>query len=344
MSLDRGVVKTQITVREYVDNSLATGKQLQLTAQEKLEQGLVETEKAWLEWQAAIAALGASGVLTANALKDLPRTAQALAQEMPKIAKRMQTAGVRVGEIPRSDADVMAMFNKIPGTSKLGANERDIRTFLSDKHGSHIFPHSKGGNNGAENVVWELGTHNIGRGAELMTGGEQLYIRFYNAVDSILKNSTTIAQLGLAATGTAILTQAVVTALSYTLDLYRGDITAEEFRDKIVNAAVTAGIATPIFFLILVAAIALFPEIVLILSAPAVVAGFNVLFGVGIALPIIQSIVRHLEAGGFGDAAKAQYEMALQQGQEVLHTSSESVQWWWNQLLSDADWQTEIST
>jgi hypothetical protein len=81
-----------------------------------------------------------------------------------------------------------------------------------------------------------------------MTGGEQLYIRFHNAVDSILKNSTTIAQLGLAATGTAISTQVIVTALAYTLDLYRGDITAEEFRDRIVAAAVTAGIATPISF------------------------------------------------------------------------------------------------
>jgi hypothetical protein len=95
-------------------------------------------------------------MFTANALKDLPRTAQALAQEMPKIARRMQTAGVRVGEMPRGDADMMAMFSKIPGTSKLGANERDIRIFLMDKHGSHVFPHSKGGSNGAENVVWEV--------------------------------------------------------------------------------------------------------------------------------------------------------------------------------------------
>lgn len=335
---------TKTTVQEWVNDGLTTGEQLQIAAQESVEQGLAETEKSWLEWQGAIATLGTSGMLTANALKDLPRTAQALAQEMPKIARRMQAAGVRVGEMPRGDADVMAMFNKIPGTSKLGANERDLRIFLMDKHGSHIFPHSKGGSNGAENVVWELDVHNIARGAETMTGGEQLYIRFYNAVDSILKNSTTIAQLGLATTGTAIATQAIVTAVAYTLDLYRGDITAEEFRDKIVAAAVTAGIATPIFFLILVAAIALIPEMVIILSAPAVVAGFHVLFGVGIALPIIQSVMRHLEAGGFGEAAKAQYEVALQQGEELLQNASEPVRQWWTQLLAGTDGPAEALT
>ncbi|MBW4460609.1 MAG: HNH endonuclease [Nodosilinea sp. WJT8-NPBG4] len=290
--------------------------------------------KALEEWQGAIAALGTSGMVTANALKDLPRTAQELAQEMPALARRLQRAGTRLGDAPRSDADIMGLFDKIPGTSKLGASEWDIRVFLSDKHGSHIRAHSKGGSNGAENVVWELGADNIRRGSATMTGGEQTYIRFYNAVDSVLKNSATIAQLGLAATGTAVLTQALVTALAYTLDLYRGDITADEFRDKIVAAAVSAGIATPIFFLILVAVMALFPEIVVVLSAPAVIVGFNALFGVGIALPIVQSIVRHVEAGGCGDEAKAQYAEAIAQGNALLDASSLEVQRWWQQLFA----------
>ncbi|MBD1875041.1 HNH endonuclease [Nodosilinea sp. FACHB-131] len=290
--------------------------------------------KALEEWQGAIAALGTSGMVTANALKALPRTAQELAQEMPALARRLQRAGTRLSDAPRSDADVMGLFDKIPGTSKLGASEWDIRVFLSDKHGSHIQAHAKGGSNGAENVVWELGADNIRRGSATMTGGEQTYIRFYNAVDSVLKNSATIAQLGLAATGTAVLTQALVTALAYTLDLYRGDITADEFRDKIVAAAVSAGVATPIFFLILVAVMALFPEIVVVLSAPAVVVGFNALFGVGIALPIVQSIVRHVEAGGCGDEAKAQYAEAIAQGNALLDASSQEVQRWWQQLFA----------
>ncbi|MBD2114299.1 MULTISPECIES: HNH endonuclease [Cyanophyceae] len=256
--------------------------------------------------QTTLAGAATSGAAIAQALQDLPRTAQELAAEMPKLARRVQTAGVRLGDTPRSEADVMALFNKIPGTSKLGASERDIRVFLSDKHGSHIRPHARGGSNGAENIVWEVGTNNLRRGADMMTGQEQVYIRLYNAVDSVLKNSLTIGKLGLAATGTAVLTQAVVTAVAYTLDLHRGDITAEEFRDKIVAAAVSAGIATPIFFLILITVIALFPEIAVVLSAPAVIAGFNALFGVSIALPIVQSILRHVEAGGFESNGQAE--------------------------------------
>lgn len=334
-----GYVKTvgegaQQIAQELPVASLATLQDLQATGQQQSQQSLEAMGKALEEWQGTIAALGTSGMVTANALKDLPRTAQELAQEMPALAHRLQRAGTRLGDAPRSDADMMGLFDKIPGTSKLGASERDIRVFLSDKHGSHIHAHSKGGSNGAENVVWELGADNIRRGAATMTGGEQTYIRFYNAVDSVLKNSTTIAQLGLAATGTAVLTQALVTALAYTLDLYRGDITADEFRDKIVAASLSAGIATPIFFLILVGVMALLPEIAVVLSAPAVIVGFNALFGVGVALPIVQSMIRHVEAGGCGNEAKAQYAEAIAQGNTLLEASSLEVQRWWQQWFA----------
>ncbi len=334
-----GHVKTvgkgaQQTAQTLTVTGLATLHELQKTGQQQSQQSLEAMGKALEDWQGAIAALGISGMVTANALKDLPRTAQELAQEMPALARRLQRAGTRLGDAPRSDADMMGLFDKIPGTSKLGASERDMRVFLSDKHGSHIQAHSKGGSSGAENVVWELGTDNIRRGAATMTGGEQTYIRFYNAVDSVLKNSTTIARLGLAATGAAVLTQALVTALAYTLDLYRGDITVDEFRDKIVAAAVSAGIATPIFFLILVGVMALLPEIAVVLSAPAVIVGFNALFGVGIALPIVQSMIRHVEAGGCGDEAQAQYAEAIAQGNALLENSSLEVQRWWQQLFA----------
>ncbi|MEH2139441.1 HNH endonuclease [Nostoc sp.] len=246
-------------------------------------------------------AVATSSMVMADALQNLPKTAAELAQEMPKIAKRLKyRAGVRVGDSPRSDADVMKLFEKIPGTSKLGAKEYTIRQFLRDKHGSHINPRSKGGSNAADNILWEVGVDNLRRGAQVMTVGEQFYIRVYNAVDSIVTNSGTIARLGITATGTAILTQVVITAISYSLDLYRGDITVEEYKNLIFEAAKAAGIATPIVFLVLVAVLALFPEFTVILSAPVVVAGFNALLGISIATPIIQSLVRHVEAGGFG--------------------------------------------
>ena len=244
-----------------------------------------------------------AGTAIAEALKGLPQTAQDLAQEMPKLANRLQRAGIRKGDAPRSNVGVVRLFEKIPGTSKLEASETTIREFLADKHGSHIIPRQKGGSNGGDNILWEIGTDNLRRGARTMTAGEQVYIRWYNAIDSIVKNSSTIAKLGITSTGTAILTQTVVTAVSYTLDLYRGDMTVEEFRDRILESAITTGITAPLFFLILVAVLALLPELTLLLSAPIVMVGFNTLFGISVAAPIIQSISRHFEAVGARAAA-----------------------------------------
>jgi hypothetical protein len=278
------------------------------------------------EVNSTTASFAASGMFIANALKDLPRTAEELAKEMPKIAYRLRhRAGLRVGDLPRSDADVMKLFEKIPGTSKLEANETKIRQFLADKHGSHAIPRQHKGTNAADNIFWEVGTDNLRRGAKVMTDGEKVYIRVYNAVDSIVKNSTTIAKLGVVATGTAFLTQSVVTALSYSLDLYRGDITIEEYKDLILQEAVRAGISTAIFFIIFVAVLALFPELTIILSAPAVVAGFNALFGISIAMPIIQSIIRHVQAGGFGEEVSEGYENLISSAKEVVEKSPNQV-------------------
>lgn len=155
-------------------------KNFQERAYNQSQQTLNATAKAMADWQEELAGLGTSGMVVANALKDLPRTAQALAEEMPKLARRLQTAGTRLGDAPRTNADVMGLFDKIPGPSKLGASEWDLRVFLSDKHGSHIHPHSKGGSNEAKNILWEVGTDNIRRGARNISGSEQLYIRFYN--------------------------------------------------------------------------------------------------------------------------------------------------------------------
>ncbi|MBD2363457.1 HNH endonuclease [Anabaena minutissima FACHB-250] len=285
------------TTVEITTSSIKAITDLPATAQ----QGFQAVQNVNKGFEGTAISVSTTSLAIADALQNLPRTATELALEMPKIANRLRyRAGLRVDDLPRSDADVIKLFEKIPGTSKLGANERTIREFLSDKHGSHIIPRSQGGSNGADNIVWEVGIDNLRRGAEVMTVGEQFYIRVYNAVDSIISNSGTIARLGITATGTAILTQVVVTAISYSLDLYRGDITVEEYKNLVLEAAKTAGIATPIVFLLLVAVLALFPEFTVVLSAPVVVAGFNALFGMSIAIPIIQSLLRHVQAGGFG--------------------------------------------
>ncbi|MEH1997096.1 HNH endonuclease [Nostoc sp.] len=285
------------TTIEITTSSINAITDLPATAQ----QGFQAVQNVSKAFETTAIGVSTSSLSIAEALQKMPSTAAELAVEMPKIANRFRyRAGLRVGDLPRSDADVMKLFEKIPGTSKLGANERTIREFLSDKHGSHIIPRSQGGSNGADNILWEVGVDNLRRGAKVMTVGEQFYIRVYNAVDSIVSNSGTIAKLGITATVTAILTQVIVTAISYSLDLYRGDITVEEYKNLIVEAAKAAGIATPIVFLILVAVLALFPEFTVVLSAPVVIAGFNALFGMSIAMPIVQSLLRHAQAGGFG--------------------------------------------
>jgi hypothetical protein len=101
-----------------------------------------------------------------------------------------------------------------------------------------------------------------------------------------------------------------------------------------------AGITTAIFFLLFVVVMALFPEVVVILSDPIVVTGFNALFVVSIALPIIQSIIRCVEAGGFGEEAKVQYAAAIQQGDEMLQSASEMVMLWWRDLFAAGQYLT----
>ncbi|MBD2207478.1 HNH endonuclease [Calothrix sp. FACHB-1219] len=310
--LDEVVNEIKNTTVDITTSSISILTDIQGLSTTAAKQGLQTVQNVSKAFEAAAIGATTSSLVIADALQNLPSTATELAAEMPKIANRLRyRAGLRVGDSPRSDSDIIKLFEKIPGTSKLGAKERTIRQFLSDKHGSHIIPRSQGGSNGADNILWEVGVDNIRRGAKVMTVGEQFYIRVYNAVDSIVSNSGTIAKLGITATGTAILTQVMVTAISYSLDLYRGDITVEEYKTLILETAKTAGIATPIVFLLLVAVLALFPEFTVILSAPVVVAGFNALFGMSIAVPIVQSLVRHTQAGGFGNEAAGELSTAI---------------------------------
>ena len=164
---------------------------------EQSAKSLNRIDRAMESVKTAVVDASAAGMVIVNSLQDVPKTAQELAAEMPKIARRLRyRAGVRVGDAPRTDADVIKLFEKIPGTSKFGARENTIREFLRDKHGSHINPRSQGGSNAANNIVWEVGIDNLHRGAKVMTVGEQMYIRVYNAVDSIISNSGANRQVG----------------------------------------------------------------------------------------------------------------------------------------------------
>ncbi len=303
------VQETTQQVRIAIDETNQVAAQFTFLSNSAIEQSIKVSYEATELINKTVLEISTVGIAITNDLKNLPTSAIELAKEMPKIATRLRCrAGVRPDDLPRTDSDVMKLFAKIPLTSKLGRDpQTTIRQFLADKHGSHVIPRAGGGTNGADNIVWEIGVDNIRRGANVMTGGEQIYIRIYNAVDSILLNSATIARMGLTTTGVAILTQVTITALSYSLDLYRGDISIEEYKKLIVETATQAGITTPIVFLVLIAVMALFPEFMVVLSAPIVVAGFNALFGISIAAPIIHSILRHVKAGGFGSEVAESY-------------------------------------
>ena len=145
--------------------------------------------------------LGITGSHFSLALAALPQNVADLAREMPNIVGRLKRAGVRNTDLPRSKADILKLFDSIPATSKLGRDpQTTIWQFLKDKHASHIKPHSHGGSNNASNIVWENGVDNIRRGARTMTEGERVCIRVHNALGSILRNSGTIARMGLEVT------------------------------------------------------------------------------------------------------------------------------------------------
>lgn len=87
-------------IKQQIDQTLAKGTEdltatvsLASQANNSARQQLATAEQAISDWQSEIAAFSTAGMSVANALKDLPRTAQALAEEMPKLARRLQTAG-----------------------------------------------------------------------------------------------------------------------------------------------------------------------------------------------------------------------------------------------------------
>lgn len=291
----------------------------------KPEQVLNDLGQSWESWintvydegQSFAVGLSVPAQQLSQALKDLPATARELAEHMPQVSRRISRAGLRSGDSTRGAPDIMELFGKIPGTSKLRIQETDIQDFLNSRDASHIISVKNGGGNQPSNLVWELSGWNRIRGPANMTFGGLLTVRIHNALSSIIANSDTIARVGLTSLGIAVLTQTVVTALAYTLDLQRGAITVEEYKDKVLTSAKTAGIATVIVFPLLIAVLALLPELTFLLATPVVVMGLNAAFGVSLTIPILQSLVRHIEAEGFGTDVSSAYKQIFGVGDRM---------------------------
>jgi hypothetical protein len=81
-------------------------------------------------------------------------------QDLPLSAvRRLYKGGIRPGELPRTRVQAQQMLEKIPPAQRAGIDSKsagvNAQKYLSDKHASHIKPHSQGGSNDPKNINWE---------------------------------------------------------------------------------------------------------------------------------------------------------------------------------------------
>ncbi|MFB2894110.1 hypothetical protein ACE1CI_14465 [Aerosakkonemataceae cyanobacterium BLCC-F50] len=160
---------------------------------------------------------------------------------------RLKNGGVRSGEVPRTMVQAEEMLGKIPPSQRAGVDGKsagaNAENYLSDKHASHIKPHSKGGSNDPKNIKWENGKDNIARGNKPMTKQEQIKLNAQWQIDNLtgaVKAGIKAAPLG-AAIGAA--TAAPFSMLTNALRVVRGEISAsqaavETVKDTVVGGAV----------------------------------------------------------------------------------------------------------
>lgn len=155
-------------------------------------------------------------------LNDLPLSA----------ARRLYKGGIRHGEPIRTRVQAQEMLEKIPPSQRAGVDSEsaniNTQNYLSDKHASHIKPHSKGGSNDPKNIKWENGKDNIVRGNKQMTKQEQIKLDAQWHIDNLtgaVKAGIKAAPLG-AAIGAA--TAAPFSMLTNALRVIRGEISASQ--------------------------------------------------------------------------------------------------------------------
>jgi hypothetical protein len=100
-------------------------------------------------------------------------------QDLSKsMVDRLSKGGVRSGEPIRTTIKAQEMLDKIPPSQRASIDSqtaaKNVEQYLSDKHASHVKPHSKGGSNDPSNIRWENGKDNMARGDKTMTSREQM--------------------------------------------------------------------------------------------------------------------------------------------------------------------------
>lgn len=154
-------------------------------------------------------------------------------QDLPlSTARRLYKGGVRPGEPIRTRFQAQEMLDKIPPSQRAGIDSQsaanNAKEYLSDKHASHIKPHSQGGSNDPSNITWENGKDNIARGGKSMTKHEEMRLNAKYHFD----NLTGAVKAGLQAVPMGAAVGAVTTApfslLINGLRVVRGEISAQE--------------------------------------------------------------------------------------------------------------------
>lgn len=158
---------------------------------------------------------------------------------------RLQNGGIRPGEVSRTRVQAQEMLEKIPPSQRAGVDGEsasiNAQNYLSDKHASHIKPHSKGGSNDPKNLKWENGKDNIARGNKPMTKQEQMKLNaqwHFDNLTGAVQAGIKAAPLG-AAIGAA--TAAPFSMLTNALRVVRGEISASEAAFETVKDTAVGG-------------------------------------------------------------------------------------------------------
>ena len=161
------------------------------------------------------------------------------------VSRRLYKGGIRPGEASRSATQAQEMLEKIPPSQRAGIDGKsaadNTEKYLSDKHASHIKPHSKGGSNEPKNIKWEDAKDNIARGHKSMSWQEQMRLDakwHFDNLTGAVKAGVKVAPLG-AAIGAA--TAAPFSMLTNALRLVRGEIYAHEAITETLKDTVVGG-------------------------------------------------------------------------------------------------------
>ncbi|MEC4817537.1 MAG: hypothetical protein SAK29_30345 [Scytonema sp. PMC 1069.18] len=160
-------------------------------------------------------------------------------------ARRLYKGGIRPGEPIRTTTQAQQMLEKIPPSARTGVDGKSAASnaekYLSDKHASHIKPHSQGGSNHPSNIKWENAKDNIARGDQHMTRLEQVRLNakwHFDNLAGAVKLGIQAAPLGAAV---GAVTAAPLSLLTNALRVVRSEISAQEAATATLKDTVTGG-------------------------------------------------------------------------------------------------------